>query len=67
MPAFPSYYVGKGSISYSPDGEGGPMNYLFAAYSVVWLGFFLYLWSLSRRQRRLFRKLEALKGREGDV
>jgi len=43
------------------------MNYLFAAYSVVWLGVFLYLWSLSRRQRRLFRKLEALKGREGDV
>ena len=43
------------------------MSYFFAAYCLVWVGFFLYLWSLSRKQRKLLRELEALKGRMGDV
>lgn len=38
------------------------MIYLFAAYLMVWIGFFLYLLSLSDRQRRLSKELEALKG-----
>lgn len=39
---------------------------MFAAYLLVWIGFFLYLLSLSGRQRRLSKELEALKGRTSE-
>ena len=35
--------------------------YLFAAYAVVWLVLFLYVFSLDRRSRRAERELEELK------
>ncbi len=34
--------------------------FLFAAYTVVWLAIFLYLLSISRRQRKIIAELEAL-------
>jgi len=37
--------------------------YLFLAFALVWLIFFLYIWSLSRRQARLREELEALKAK----
>ena len=37
------------------------MMYLFAAFSVVWLALFVYLFSLSRRQQSLVREVEALR------
>jgi CcmD family protein len=35
--------------------------YLFLAFSALWVIFFLYAWSLSRRQARLRKELEELK------
>ena len=40
-------------------------KYLFAAFSVLWVIFFLYAWSLSRRQARLRKELEELKTKQG--
>jgi CcmD family protein len=37
------------------------MPYLFAAFCAVWIVLFLYLLSLSRRQRALAREVEALR------
>ena len=37
------------------------MPYLFAAFCAVWIGLFLYLLSLSRRQQELSREVEALR------
>jgi CcmD family protein len=37
------------------------MPYLFAAFCAVWIVLFLYLLSLSRRQRALSREVEALQ------
>ncbi len=37
------------------------MLYLFAAFCAVWIVLFLYLLSLSRRQRTLLREVEALR------
>jgi CcmD family protein len=37
------------------------MPYLFAAFCAVWIILFLYLLSLSRRQRALSREVEALR------
>ena len=40
------------------------MNYyLFAAYSAVWVIFFLYLYSLKSRQRSLEKSIEGLQKR----
>lgn len=36
-------------------------HYLFAAYTLFWLIFMVYVWNLSRRERRLEKELEALK------
>ncbi len=36
-------------------------HYLFAAYTLFWLIFMLYVWNLSRREQRLEKELEALK------
>ena len=37
------------------------MTYVFAAYSIIFLGIFLLAWSIVSRQKRLERKLEDLK------
>ena len=37
------------------------LGYLFAAYSIVWIGLFLYLRSLSRRNRELEEELRELR------
>ena len=37
------------------------LNFLAAAYTGIWVGFFFYLLSLGRRARRLERELEALR------
>jgi len=39
--------------------------YLFVAFSALWALFFVYSWSLSRRQSRLHRELEELKNKAG--
>ena len=36
-------------------------KYLFMAFSALWVIFFLYSWSLSRRQARLEKEVEELK------
>ena len=38
-------------------------KYLFLAYAFVWIIFMIYAWSLARRQRRLLKELEDLKGK----
>jgi CcmD family protein len=37
------------------------LNFLFAAYAVVWLLIVGYLFSLSRRQKKLAQEIETLK------
>lgn len=37
------------------------LEFLFAAYSVVWLLFYGYLASVSSRQKKLAQEIEALK------
>ncbi len=37
--------------------------YLFLAFGFLWLIFFVYAWSLSRRQARLRKDLEELRDR----
>ena len=37
------------------------MSYLFAALSVVWSAFFLYMWYLTRRVARVEGELKALE------
>ena len=37
------------------------LPYLFAAYSVTWVGFFVYVYYLSQRNRSLRREVEALR------
>lgn len=39
----------------------GQLGYLWAAVTVVWLGTFLYIVSIWRRQQRLQRELEGLR------
>ena len=39
--------------------------YLFVAFSALWVIFFIYAWSLSRRQARLRKELEELKSKQG--
>ncbi len=38
------------------------LSYLFAAYTVIWVALFLYIFSLSRKSKRLEKMLTALKG-----
>ena len=40
-------------------------KYLFLAFSALWVLFFIYAWSLSRRQARLQKELDELKSKEG--
>jgi CcmD family protein len=37
------------------------MSYLFTAYLIIWIVLFLYLMSLSQRQKRLDQELETLR------
>ncbi len=37
------------------------LDFLFAAYSVIWFLFFGYMVSLSSRQKKLSQEIEALK------
>ena len=37
------------------------LNFLAAAYTGVWIGFFAYLLALGRRARRLEREIEAIQ------
>lgn len=37
------------------------MSYLFSAYLVIWIVLFVYVMSLSRRQKRLDQELETLR------
>jgi len=37
------------------------MNYLFAAYTLVWVALFLYVLRLSRRQRKLDQEIDNLR------
>ena len=37
------------------------LGYLFAAYSIVWLGLFMYLRTLDRRNRELEEELRELR------
>lgn len=42
------------------------LNYLAAAYTGVWIGFFFYLLALGRRARRLEGEVRALRQDEAD-
>ena len=47
-----------------PPRTPGPeanLPYLFAAYTVTWIGFFAYLYYVSQRQRSLRREVEMLR------
>ena len=37
------------------------LPYLFAAYAVTWVGFFVYMFFMSRRQREMEREVEELR------
>ena len=41
------------------------LNYVVGAYTAVWVGFFLYTFSLHRRQNRLMKEIGVLKERVG--
>jgi len=43
------------------------LSYLFFAFSVIWLLLFLYLYSLSRRERDLEREIQELRAAHGDT
>ena len=51
------------AASESSEDRGPEANlpYLFAAYTVTWIGFFAYLYYVSQRQRALRREVEALR------
>ena len=42
------------------------LPYLFAAYSITWIGFFVYAYYLSQRNRSLRREVEALREALGE-
>lgn len=37
------------------------MTYLFAAFSVIWTGLFIYLLTLARRQNKLVEEIQELR------
>jgi CcmD family protein len=37
------------------------LGFLFAAYSAIWVLLFMYIWTLSRRNRSLEREIEELR------
>jgi len=51
------FFLQTGAVS-SPTKN---LNFLFAAYAAVWLLIIAYLFSLSRRQKKLAQEIEAVK------
>jgi len=43
------------------------LNFLFAAYAAVWLLIIAYLFSLSRRQKKLGQEIEAVKQMQNEA
>jgi CcmD family protein len=37
------------------------MTYLFAAYTIIWLGLFVYIFFLLQREKKLRREIESLR------
>ncbi len=37
------------------------LGFLFAAYTAIWVVLFMYIWTLSRRNRSLEREIEELR------
>ena len=50
-----------GSMAAEDTDPEANLPYLFAAYSVTWVGFFVYVYFLSQRNRNLQREVEALR------
>ena len=50
-----------GSMAAEDTDPEANLPYLFAAYAVTWVGFFVYLYFLSQRNRNLQREVEALR------
>ena len=42
------------------------LNYLFAAFAIVWAMIFGYVFSLSRKQRQLQREIKSLEEKIGE-
>jgi CcmD family protein len=43
------------------------MKWLFAAYAVIWLAVFVYLFDLAKKQKAIAREVEGLKMRLGSA
>ena len=54
---------GSGQAAEVTEDRGPEANlpYLFAAYTLTWMGFFAYLYYVSQRQRSLRREVEMLR------
>lgn len=50
-----------GSIAAEDTDPEANLPYLFAAYTVTWIGFFVYVYFLSQKNRSLRREVEALR------
>lgn len=50
-----------GSMAAEDTDPEANLPYLFAAYTVTWIGFFVYVYYLSQRNRSLRREVEALR------
>lgn len=51
-------------IAIAGSGFNYRINFLFAAYTIVWLALFAYLISISRRQQRVIAELQAMTAAE---
>ena len=49
------------TVAAEDTGPEANLPYLFAAYTVTWIGFFAYLYYVSQRQRSLRREVEMLR------
>ena len=49
------------AVAAEDSGPEANLPYLFAAYTLTWLGFFAYLYYVSQRQRSLRREVEMLR------
>ncbi len=47
-------------IAIAGSGFNYRINFLFAAYTIVWVALFIYLLSISRRQKRVIAELQAM-------
>ena len=43
------------------------MKWLFAAYAVIWLAVFIYLFDLGRKQRAIAREIAGIKAKLGSA